>query len=198
MAQTDDKKLDGAGLRTVWALMKGQTATSKMVSGVCSTSADVAAKKVDVETDFTLVADAVIIVTFTNSIAVANATLAIGKTVDGVGTYGAAKPIYYRGAALAADLVKAGDRIMLRYNGTQWDIIGTLDTDTDTLTDISYNAQTGKLQKTINGQTTEVCDIVQSGFVPTYNSSTGIITMTPVGGAAIAPNATTGLIEMNF
>ena len=69
---------------------------------------------------------------------------------------------------------------------------------TSTVSNVTYDSATGELKKTINGTTTKVCDIVQSGFVPTFNGSTGIMTMTPVGGASIAPNPTTGLIEMNF
>lgn len=44
-------------------------------------------------------------------------------------TVSAAKPIYYRGAALAANLVQAGDRIILRYDGTSYNIVGTLEQD---------------------------------------------------------------------
>ena len=69
---------------------------------------------------------------------------------------------------------------------------------TATVADVTFDAATGELKKTVNGTTTKVCDVVQSGFVPTFNGTTGIVTMTPVGGATIAPNPTTGLIEMNF
>ena len=69
---------------------------------------------------------------------------------------------------------------------------------TATVADVTFDANTGELKKTVNGTTTKVCDVVQSGFVPTFNGTTGIVTMTPVGGATIAPNPTTGLIEMNF
>lgn len=41
-------------------------------------------------------------------------------------TVSAAKPIYYRGAALGANLVKAGSQVILRYNGTQFCVIGDL------------------------------------------------------------------------
>lgn len=44
-------------------------------------------------------------------------------------TVSAAKPIYYRGAALAANLVQAGDRIILRYDGTSYNVVGTLEQD---------------------------------------------------------------------
>ena len=84
----------------------------------CSTAAATAAKTVTAPTSFTLVSGAKIIVTFTNAITVANATLAVGDT--------AAKPIYFRGAALAADIVKAGTSLLLSYDGTAYNIIGGL------------------------------------------------------------------------
>ena len=231
--------------------------------GICSTEADVAAKEVILGTTFELVPKATIIVTFTNEIAVANATLTVTHTdLDGNQTVEDAKPIKYRGTALGANLVRAGLIVLMRYDGTAWNIIGGLDQDlsgkqdvisdlsairsgasagstayqkpsggipmvdmeasvqqslgkaesalqdhqdisgkadkTATVSDITYDSATGKLKKTINGTTTDVCDVVQSGFVPTFNPTTGLVDMAPVGGATIAPNSTTGLIEMNF
>lgn len=231
--------------------------------GTCSTAADTAAKTVTLGTTFELVAKATMIVTFANGISVANATLAVTHTdLSGTQTTEAAKAIKYRGAALPANLVKADDKLLLRYDGTAFNVIGVLDQDlsgkqdvisdlstirsgaeagatayqkpsggipdTDlssgvqsslskadsalqehqdisgkadksaTVSNISYDSATGKLKKTINGTTTDVCDVVQSGFVPTFNPTTGIVNMAPVGGATIAPNSTTGLIEMNF
>lgn len=90
----------------------------------CSTAAATAAKTVDAPTSFSLVSGATIIVKFTEAITVASATLKVGSTD--------AKPIYYRGAALAKNLVAAGDRLILRYNGTQYDILGHINTDTNT------------------------------------------------------------------
>lgn len=68
----------------------------------------------------------------------------------------------------------------------------------DSIEHITYNSGTGKLQKTVGDTTTDITTIVQSGFVPTYNTSTGITTMTPVGGATIAANTSTGIISMTF
>lgn len=84
--------------------------------GTCSTAADTAAKTVTLGNTFSLVEGAMAIIKFTNGISVANATLAVGE--------GAAKSIYLRGAALDASTIKAGDSVMMRYNGTQWDIVG--------------------------------------------------------------------------
>lgn len=99
-------------------------------SGTCSTAAATAAKAVTLGTTFELVTGATILVTFTNGISVAGATLAVTHTpIGGSQTTETAKAIYYRGAALGADMVKAGARVLLRYNGTQFDIIGDLNID---------------------------------------------------------------------
>lgn len=98
--------------------------------GTCSTAASTAAKEVTLGTIFDLVSGATILVTFTNGISVANATLAVTHTpIGGSQTTETAKAIYYRGAALGADMVKTGARVLLRYNGTQFDIIGDLNID---------------------------------------------------------------------
>lgn len=66
------------------------------------------------------------------------------------------------------------------------------------VTNVAYDATTTELRKTVNGTTTKICNIVQSGYWPAFNSTTGIVSMTPIGGATIAPNATTGFIAMTF
>lgn len=84
----------------------------------CSTAAGTAAKTVTAPASFSLISGAAILVKFTNGISVDNATLAVGST--------AAKPIYYKGAALEADYVEAGDIIMLKYDGTNYNVVGKL------------------------------------------------------------------------
>lgn len=169
-------------------------------SGTCPTAAGTAEKAVTLGTTFSLVTGATILVTFTNAISVAGATLAVTHTPLGASeaTTEAAKPIYYRGAALAADMVKAGDSILMRYNGTQFDILGTLDTDTNTVTDLSYDSYTGKLQKTVNGETSDVVTIVNSGFRITEDDTNGIDELTAIGSATIVEDNTNGIDELNF
>lgn len=84
----------------------------------CSTAAGTQAKTVEAPTGFKLANKATIVVIFQNAITTANATLQVGNTE--------AKPIYYRGAPLEANLVEAGERIMLRYDGTVYNVIGCL------------------------------------------------------------------------
>ena len=224
--------------------------------GTCSTAADTAAKEVTLGTTFALVSEATIIVNFANGISVANATLAVTHTdLSGTQTTEAAKAIKYRSAALPANLVKAGDKLLLRYDGTAFNVVGVLDQDisgkansadlasvatsgsyndlddkptiptvptdvsafnndagyltehqdisgkadkSSTVSNVSYNSTSGKLQKTINGTTSDVCDIVTSGFEITTDETTGEDTFTALGSATVTHNDTTGADEFTF
>lgn len=158
---------------------------------ICSTAGATAAKVTNTTPpSFSLVSGAKIIVKFTYAITVANATLQVGETT--------AKPIYFRGAALEANVVKAGTSLLLSYDGTSFNIIGDLDTDTNTVTDVSFNSSTGKLQKTVNGSTSDVCDVVTSGFRITQDDVNGIDTFTAVGQSTITEDNTNGIDNFNF
>lgn len=110
------------------ATMKKSAYLGVTMKGTCSTAADTAAKTVQVGDGFALVTDAMVLVKFTNAISVAGATLNVNSK--------GAKPIYYRGAALVSGLVHAGVTLELRYNGSQWEIIGNL------ANPVYYNAAT--------------------------------------------------------
>ncbi len=94
-------------------------------NATCSTAGSTAAKEVTMGTTFDLVAEATILVKFANAITVANATLKVAtptvQMADAV-----AKPIFYCGVALGANLIKAGMTVMMRYDGTNWNIVGDL------------------------------------------------------------------------
>ena len=90
---------------------------------ICSTAGGTAAKVTNTTPpSFTLTAGAKILVKFTYAISAENATLQVGSN--------SAKPIYYKGSALPADLVKAGTSVLLQYDGTSFNIVGDLNTDT--------------------------------------------------------------------
>lgn len=94
-------------------------------SCVCSTAAATAAKEVTLGTTFSLVSGAMILVTFTNGITSANSTLAVTHTtLAGTTTTETAKPIYLNGAALPSDVITPNSTVFLRYNGTQFDLVG--------------------------------------------------------------------------
>lgn len=89
--------------------------------GSCSTAAGTAAKTVDLD-NFSLETGARVAVKFTVTNTASSPTL----NVDGTG----AKAIYYNGAAITAGYLKANKTYEFIYNGTQWDLIGDVDTNT--------------------------------------------------------------------
>lgn len=101
----------------------------------CSTAAGTAAKSISL-TNFELVTGAKIAVRFTNGCSVANPTLKINNLP-------ASNPpsIYYGSNKLAANAIKANNIYEMVYDGSNWRIIGDLDTNTDTNT--TYTAGTG-------------------------------------------------------
>lgn len=158
---------------------------------ICSTAGGTAAKVTNTTPpSFTLTAGAKIVVKFTYAITVANATLQVGEST--------AKPIFYRGAALPANAVKAGSQHILRYDGTNFNIIGDLDTDTDTVTDVTFDNNTKTLKQTKGGVQSNIVQIVTSGFSLTSNETTGYDTITAIGSADVTPDDTTGYDAYTF
>lgn len=104
-------------------MFDGSAAVSHYAS--CPTAATTAAKVATITpttTNFALVTGARVYVKFTQIINVANATLNVNNT--------GAKAIYYNGAALAKGLTDANGTYEFVYNGTQWELVGDLDTNT--------------------------------------------------------------------
>lgn len=84
--------------------------------GSCTNSASIVSKTVSMSS-YSLVAHGIVCIRFTKGISVANATLNINST--------GAKSIYYKGAALEANVIKANDYVIMQYN-SQYHIIGIL------------------------------------------------------------------------
>ena len=97
--------------------------------GLCGTGADTVAKVVSC-TGFTLGTGAKITVKFTVTNTAANPTLNVNNT--------GAKAIYYRGEAIPTGYLAANRTYTFVYNGTQYELIGDINTDTDT----KYNTGT--------------------------------------------------------
>lgn len=97
------------------------TYTFTLPYGSCSTAAGTAAKTVDVD-NFSLETGARVAVKFTVTNTAANPTLNVEST--------GAKAIYYNGGAITAGYLKANKTYEFVYNGTQWDLIGDVDTNT--------------------------------------------------------------------
>ena len=91
--------------------------------GTCSTAAATAAKTVSL-TGFTLATGAIVTVKFTVTNTAANPTL----NVNGTG----AKAIQYRGATISAGYLAANRVYTFIYDGTNYQLIGDINTDTNT------------------------------------------------------------------
>ncbi len=101
--------------------LKEELAPSLKYYGTCSTAAGTRAKTVACP-GFSLESGAAIIVKFTYTNTAANPTL----NVNGTG----AKSIYYRGAAISAGYLAANRTYQFVYNGTQYELVGDIDTNT--------------------------------------------------------------------
>lgn len=87
--------------------------------GVCSTSAATPAKTVTVN-GFELTTGSRVIVKFENTNSADNPTLNVNDTGD--------KAIYYKGASIDAAYLAANSTMEFVYNGTQYELIGEIDT----------------------------------------------------------------------
>ena len=107
--------------------------------GTCSTAAGTAAKTVAC-TGFTLAAGSEITVKFTVTNTASSPTLNVNST--------GAKAIYYNGAAITAGYLKANKTYTFRYNGTQYDLVGDIDTNTTySLSSFGVTATAAELNK---------------------------------------------------
>lgn len=89
--------------------------------GTCSTAAATAEKTVAC-TGFSLATGSEITVKFTVTNTAANPTLNVNST--------GAKAIYYRGAAISAGYLAENHTYTFRYNGTQYELVGDINTNT--------------------------------------------------------------------
>ena len=124
--------------------------------GACSTAAGTAAKTVSL-TNFTLATGARITIKFTVTNTAANPTL----NVNGTG----AKPIVYRGSAIAAGYLAANRVYEFVYDGTNYALVGDIDTNTNT----TYSAGAGL---TLNGTKFEHTNSVTAGTAKGDDSKT--------------------------
>jgi hypothetical protein len=128
--------------------------------GTCATAAATAAKTVAL-TGFSLVTGAEITVMFTVTNTAANPTL----NVNGTG----AKAIYYRNAAITAGYLAANRVYKFVYDGTQWELIGDINVDTDTTYAVATVTTAGLMSATDKAKlsTMKVRTAVLSGGDPT-------------------------------
>lgn len=134
--------------------------------GSCSTAAATAAKDVSC-TNFALLKGAEITVKFTVTNTAANPTLNVNST--------GAKAIYYRGSAISAGYLAANRTYTFRYNGTQYELVGDLNTDTNTKatqTNTTTNAAYRVVLST-NANDTNETNTLRKSVNFTANPSTG-------------------------
>ena len=139
--------------------------------GTCATAAATATKAVSI-TNFTLVTGARVIVKFTVTNTAASPTLNVNNT--------GAKAIQYRGAAITAGYLAANRTYEFVYDGTNYQLVGDVNTDTNTDTkvrqtnDTSTNASLPVLVSATADSTTERTGTVKYVNGKVYvNPSTG-------------------------
>lgn len=122
--------LDGnSSTSTKWATarningMSVDGSSNRVNYGTCSTAAATAAKTVAC-TGFALVTGAEITVKFTVTNTADSPTLNVNST--------GAKPVYYRGSAISKGYLAANRTYTFRYNGTQYELVGDINSDTNT------------------------------------------------------------------
>lgn len=129
---------------------------------ICSTAGATAAKVTNTTPpSFSLVSGAKIIVKFTYTISVANATLQVGAN-------DAAKPIHFQGAPLAANIIKAGTSVLLSYDGTSFNIIGGLGTQFTAGDGLDLNGETFSVDDTVARLGNDGQSVILPEFVPGF------------------------------
>lgn len=120
------------------------TYTFTLPYGSCSTAAATAAKTVTVD-NFSLETGARVAVKFTVTNTAASPTLNVNST--------GAKAIYYKGAAITKGYLAANKTYEFIYNGTQWDLLGDVDTNTtySAVTTSANGLMTSALLTKLNG-----------------------------------------------
>ena len=102
--------------------------------GTCSTAAGTAAKTVSC-TGFALITGAEVTVKFTVTNTAASPTLNVNST--------GAKAIYYRGETISAGNLAANRTYTFRYNGTQYELVGDINTDNNTTYGVATTSANG-------------------------------------------------------
>ena len=133
-------------------------AANRVNYGSCSTAAGTAAKTVACA-EYALQTGGEITVKFTVTNTAKNPTLNVNST--------GAKPIYYRGAAISASYLAANRTYTFRYNGTQYDLVGDVNTNTDVNV-----VQTNLAVTTSNNQGLKLPLLLASKTVNSNNSYT--------------------------
>lgn len=149
--------------------------------GTCSTAASTAAKTVACD-GFSLITGAEITVKFTVSNTADSPTL----NVNGTG----AKPIFYRGAAITKTYIVANRTYTFRYDGTNWDLVGDINTDTDTKVTQTNTTTSAdyRLLMSSTADDTSRAEAARKNANLKYNPSTGVLSAPVFSGSVDASN----------
>ncbi len=146
--------------------MSVQGDTDRVNYAVCSTAEGTQAKAC-VCAGFALVTGAEIAVKFTKTNTQANPTLNVNST--------GAKAIHYRGAAIAAGNLAANRTYTFRYNGTQYELVGDINTDTNTTYSNATQSANGLMsaadKKKLDGITTGEATTSAAGLMSATDKS---------------------------
>lgn len=143
--------------------------------GTCSTAASTAAKTVTLE-GFALATGARAMVKFTVTNTAANATL----NVNGTG----AKAIFYRGAAISAGYLAAKRVYEFVYDGTNFELIGDINTDSNTDTKVTNTLNTtakAYITGTTSATTNTGTQVFDTGVY--LDTTAGVLTATTFKGS---------------
>lgn len=153
--------------------------------GQCSTAAATAAKTVSCS-NFSLVSGAEITVKFTVTNTAANPTLNVNNT--------GAKPIYYRGSPITAGNLATGRTYRFVYDGTSYNFIGDINTDSttsyETATQTSPGLMSADDKKKLDGITASA-DAVSFTASTTSGTKVGTITINGEATDMYAPSSST-------
>lgn len=137
-SQLPDLCIDGITLSDIDGMTDEFSNVSRYAE--CSTSAGTATKAITISDRISLTAGLIVAVKFANTNTAAVANLAL--QVNG----GTAKPIKYRGSNLpSAGTLAAGRVYWFVYDGTNFELMGDLDTDTNTLNTAGSTDSSSKL-----------------------------------------------------
>lgn len=143
--------------------------------GECTTAAATQAKVVSV-TGFTLATGARAMIKFTVTNTVGNPTLNINGTGE--------KPIYYRGAAISADYLAAKRVYEFVYDGTNYELVGDINTDTNSdtkVTNILNTTAKAYITGTTSNTTNTGTQVFDTGVY--LDTTAGTLTATTFKGA---------------
>ena len=166
---------------------------ASVLYGSSSTAAGTAAKVATIA-NYKLTTGALVLIEFTATNTASNPTLNISST--------GAKAIYYNGAAVTASYLKAQHIYMMRYNGTQYDIVGDIDTNTDSdtkVTNILNNAAKAYVTGTTSASTNTGTQVFDSGvFLETSAGGLRVTSLNIGDGARLAYDLSNDAIKITF